>query len=239
MAGRMLEGVVQVVPALAKGEEGHQRVVAAVVGGAEGLAAEEVAEGIDRLNSVKQQGGTETEGPQIGQPTDLIRQQGQQQQRHEVEAVDGPQHGIRFHIGGQGLGQELARKQPASLGPKEPPETSVGLIRRMDVRRRIRTAVVGQVVGFPPARAHMTGTGTHEAPQAQQGWGGVVGAVRQQPVVDGRGGQHADQVKAQGPGHGPQTEASGQQQQATGVTEKDKNRTKPVAKQGQTRIGGH
>ena len=98
----------------------------------------------------------------------------------------------------------------------------------MGIGGGVDVAMVKQVMGLPPARAHLARRGRnggpnpdHLAPRPENG-------VGDQPVIDGGDGQHAHQVEGQGQQGHAETQAGPKQHEAAQVAGHDQNGTKGV-----------
>ena len=87
----------------------------------------------------------------------------------------------------------------------------------MGIGASVDVAVMGLVVGLPPARAHLTCRSAHKGTDPGNGTGRLVAGVGDQAVIDGRGGQHAHQVEPQSPKGRTEAETGPKKQQAAKV----------------------
>src|SRR5580700_82596 len=157
-------GVVQVVPGLAEGPYGQPGDVARLVAHLELLAAERVADGVDRPGDVVQQRDADQAGPEEGgqravnghppQPADQRREQQRDRDERGKQLVHPPNPGVGEQVGGELLLRGLVRvEQPADVRVHQPLGQRLPVVpvppRRVRVALPVAVFVVPAVVGHP------------------------------------------------------------------------------------------
>jgi hypothetical protein len=197
--------VVVVVPALAEGDQGQDQAVAAEVVGVVAAVADDVGQRVDAEGGVVGQHRAEAEAPgqqlaargaqlrrMHGQEVaQHVQAHGQGQRRQRVPAIQEAQLGILGEVGDAlqlGLGV-LGAHDPADVGIEQALHG-----RGVDVLRLVGVLVVVPVMGRPPQRAHLGRRAAQEGQDKLEEAAGLVGVVREVPVVAAGQREHAHRV---------------------------------------------
>jgi hypothetical protein len=214
--------VVVVVPALAEGEDRQPPVVARVVAGDVALIADDVGQGVDEESAVVEHRGAPEEADDQSRPAaDREARDRQREPRNPVMAVEPAQLRVAHQVGDQAVVRVLlrAREDPAHVGEPEAP-----LTRRVDVELGVGVAVVLAVLGGPPQRSLLGRALGDERQHELERPAGLERPVREVAVVAGGDGEHPQQKKADGDGHGGAGDASPDRRQAGEVDQDERDR---------------
>ena len=206
LAGRGRIAVMVVVPPLAQGNGGEQRVVAAVVGGVVAPAPPAVGERVDAEGRVIEQHRRDREpphehlpgaraelGPGACEPAPERGARGaERDERQPVDALDQSQlrkpHPVTDPLG---RGREALRgEKPQRVA--EPPPAMSGRVR---IVGRVRYLVMDSVMGRPPQRSPLPRRAAEHRHGERHAARGTERAVREVAVVEGGDEEHARDVQ--------------------------------------------
>ncbi len=200
LARARLIGVVVVVPALAHGEDGQDRVVAGVVAGHIAPRAAHMGQGIDAEGGVVDRHRAPAEADHQAGPAGQEKAQGAQgDRRQQLVSVQPAQLGVArkiLDLDQVGIGVAPV-ENPADVGVED-----AALAGRMQVVGGVGIEVVMPVLGRPPQDALLPCALGQRRQQELIDSAGRIGPVGEVAVVAPGHREHAQPIKDDSQGHG-------------------------------------